>query len=136
MTVPISQIPALAQAGEESIRRFEVDPDGSFIHWRDLDVHLGWEQLEQIADPGAARKAQQQHRDFNVRYGAAIGRVRNTAGFGVDAIAGLSAKQLRRIERGECRLMPNAVKALANAHGVTDNAYLAMVAKEAARNPS
>jgi hypothetical protein len=34
-------------------------------------------------------------------------------------IPGLSAKQLRRIERGECRLTSNAAKKLAQVHGMT-----------------
>jgi hypothetical protein len=43
-------------------------------------------------------------------------------------IPGLSDKQLRRIERGECRLTSNAAKKLAKAHGMTPNEYLQKLA--------
>jgi hypothetical protein len=76
MEVPISKIDELLKADNKTVEHFEVDDGGAYIYWPDLDLHLGWEQLFQIVDPEAARKAQQKIHQFNERYGAAIRRVR------------------------------------------------------------
>jgi hypothetical protein len=65
----------LLKADKKTVVQFEIDDDGAYIYWPDLDLHLGWEQLFQIVDPEAARKAQQKSHQFNERYGAAIRRV-------------------------------------------------------------
>jgi hypothetical protein len=128
MEIPISKIDELSKADKKAVAHFEIDDDGSYIYWPDLDLHLGWEQLFQIVDPEAARKAQQKSHQFNERYGAAIRRVREEKGLTINEITGLSDKQLRRIERGECRLTANAVKELAEAHGMAANEYLQKLA--------
>jgi hypothetical protein len=127
LEVPISKIGPLAKAGKETAERFEIDEDGSYIYWPDLDLHLGWEQLQQVVDPLAVQRAKQKNRQFNVRYGAAIRKFREEKGLAVTAIPGLSHKQLRRIERGESRLTSNAASKLAEAHGMTPNEYLQAV---------
>jgi len=127
LEVTISKIGPLAKAGKETAERFEIDEDGSYIYWPDLDLHLGWEQLQQVVDPLAVQRAKQKNRQFNVRYGAAIRKFREEKGLAVTAIPGLSHKQLRRIERGESRLTSNAASKLAEAHGITPNEYLQAV---------
>ena len=128
MEIPISKVDELSKADKKTIEQFEIDDDGAYIYWPDLDLHLGWEQLFQIVDPEAARKAQQKSHQFNERYGAAIRRVREEKELAVTEIPGLSYKQLRRIERGECRLTASAAKELAKAHGMTPNEYLQKLA--------
>jgi Helix-turn-helix domain len=128
MEIPISKIDELSKADKKAVAHFEIDDDGSYIYWPDLVLHLGWEQLFQIVDPEAARKAQQKSHQFNERYGAAIRRVREEKGLTINEITGLSDKQLRRIERGECRLTANAAKELAKAHGMAANEYLQKLA--------
>ena len=49
--VLIADIPEFRNVDASKIHNFEIDKDGSFIYWPDLDLHLGWEQLEQIVDP-------------------------------------------------------------------------------------
>jgi len=127
LEVPISKIVPLAKAAKETAERFEIDEDGSYIYWPDLDLHLGWEQLQQVVDPLAVQRAKQKSREFNVRYGAAIRKMREEKGLAITAIPGLSHKQLRRIERGECRLTSNTARKLAQAHGMTPNEYLQAV---------
>jgi hypothetical protein len=129
LDVPVSQIPPLASADPAALATFKIDKDGSFIYWPSLDVHLGWEQLFQIINPEAARKAQQKRREFNVRYGKAVQRVREQAGLKPSDISGLSDKQVRRIESGQCRLTSNAIEALAQAHHLEPNAYLQKLAE-------
>jgi hypothetical protein len=128
LAIPVAKIPPLAKAALAAVQTFEIDTDGSYLYWPKLDVHLGWEQLAQIVDPIAVHKAKQKSREFNVRYGAAIQQLRQDAGLALNAIPGLSDKQLRRIERGDCRLTSNAAESLAQAHGMQPNEYLQAVA--------
>jgi len=135
LDVPIAEIPKLQSAAPSKTQNFEIDEDGSFIYWPDLDLHLGWSQLQQIVDPEAARKALQKSQQFNVRYGKAAQKVREKAGLKPADITGLSEKQLRRIESGECRLTSNAIEALSQAHKLTPNEYMKKLA-EALDKPS
>lgn len=128
LEVPISKIVPLTKDGREKAERFEIDEDGSYIYWPDLDIHLGWEQFQQVVDPAAVQRAKQKSREFNVRYGCAIRKVREEKGLAMTAIQGLSHKQLRRIERGESRLTSKAARKIAQAHGMTPNEYLQAVA--------
>jgi len=128
LEVPVSKIAPLSKADKKTAEHFEIDEDGSYIYWPDLDLHLGWQQLQQIVDPVAVQKAKQKSREFNVRYGAAIRKIREEKGLDITAIPGLSAKQLRRIERGECRVTSNAARKLAQAHGMSPNEYLQTIA--------
>jgi hypothetical protein len=108
---------------------FSVDPDGSFIYWPDLDIHLGWNQFLQALDPAELRKAQQRSAGFNERYGAAIRKVRETTGILQSKVEGLTERQLRRIEQAGCRATTSAIAALAKAHGLDANTYMDIVAK-------
>lgn len=129
LEVRIVEIPALQSADPSQIQNFEIDVDGSFIYWPDLDLHLGWSQLQQIVDPEAARKALQKSQQFNVRYGKAVQKLREDAGLKPADIAGLSEKQLGRIEKGECRLTSKAIEALSKAHSLKANEYLQKLAE-------
>jgi Protein of unknown function (DUF2442) len=129
LEVPVSKIEELAKVDKKVLDHFEIDDDGAYVYWPDLDLHLGWEQLLQIVDPESMRKAQQKSRTFNERYGAAIRKIREAKGLNITEIPGLSDKQLRRIEHGECRLTSNAAKELAKAQGMTPNEYLQKLAE-------
>jgi hypothetical protein len=128
LEIPIAKIVELAEAEADKAKDFEIDDDGSYLYWPSLDIHLGWEQLEQIVDPLAALKAKKKSHGFNQRYGAAIRKVREEKGLPVTAIPELSVKQLRRIETGDCRLTSNAAQKLAAAHNMNPNEYLQAIA--------
>jgi hypothetical protein len=130
LEIPIAKLPVLARTALASVANVEIDEDGSYLYWPKLDVHLGWDQLAHVLDPAAAQKAKQKSRDFNVRYGAAVRLLRERKGLSLKDIAGLSDKQLRRIEHGDCRLTSNAAERLAHAHGMTPNDYLQAVSAE------
>ncbi len=129
LDVPIAAIPSLAGKDSTTLDEFEIDEDGSFIYWPNSDVHVGWEQLRQIADPQAARKALHKCQQFNVRYGKAVRKVREGAELKPSDIMGLSQKQLGRIEQGECRLTSHALESLSRSHGLKPNEYLEKLAK-------
>src|SRR5207237_1447000 len=48
LDVPTVQIPSLKNAEDSKLQEFEIDEDGAFIYWPQLDVHLGWLQLHQL----------------------------------------------------------------------------------------
>jgi Protein of unknown function (DUF2442) len=127
--VPVASIPALRGQSQAAVRNFSIDPDGSFIYWPDLDVHLGWNQFLQAVNPAELLKAKQRSAGFNERYGAAIRKVREAAGILQSKIEGLTERQLRRIEQGESRATTAAITALANAHGLNANAYMEKLTK-------
>jgi hypothetical protein len=122
--VPLESILALRGEPEAAVRNLSIDPDGSFIYWPDLDVHLGWNQFLQAIDPAELRKAQQRNAGFNERYGASIRRVREAGGVLQSNVEGLTERQLRRVEQGKSRATTAAITALAKAHGLDANAYM------------
>jgi hypothetical protein len=129
LDLPLASIPALARRRRADQTNFEIDEAGACLYWPSLDVHPGWEQLEQIANPFSALAAQQKSRSFNIRYGRAVRVVRRKAGIKADAIRGLNAERLRRIESGQSQIDTKAIVALAKAHRVSPNRYLEMVAQ-------
>ncbi len=129
LDVSISEIPQLKNLPASDLQAFQIDEDGSFIYWPSVDVHLGWNQLQHLVDPGAALKAAQKSRDFNKLYGRAVRHLREKAGISASEVKGISEKQLRRIEAGDCRLTSNAIEALSEAHGMKGNAYLQKLAE-------
>ena len=129
LEIPTSKIPAFAQIEASKLVEFELDEDGFYLYWPELDIHLVWEQLEEIADPAAARKAFQKLKEFNVRYGAAIQKTREAYKIGANAIPDLSYKQVKRIEKGECRATSNALEKLARAHQLELDEYLARLSQ-------
>jgi len=124
LEIPASEIPVLKVAEGAQLQNLEIDEDGAFIFWPDLDVHLGWTQLQEVINP-----LRQKSEDFNKRYGKAVQKVREAAGVKPTEVQGLSEKQLTRIERGECRLTSNAIEALSKAHGAEPNEYMGKLAE-------
>lgn len=129
LEIPICKIPQFKTAKPAEVQNFEIDEDGSFVYWPDLDVHLGWRQLQQLINPQAALKASQKNEEFNKRYGKAVQKLREAADLNRSDIPGLSEKQLGRIEKGDCRLTTNAIEALAKAHKMDPNEYMKKLAQ-------
>ena len=122
--VPVASLSCLKGQPRNVLLNFQIDPDGSFVYWPELDIHLGWNQFLQAVDPEEHKKAQQKSTGFNIRYGAAIRTLREEAKLKQSSIEGLTDRQLRRIEQGECRATSQALTALANAHGLDLNQYM------------
>jgi hypothetical protein len=129
LETPLSKLPSLHGKSRKALEKFEIDEDGSFVYWPDLDVHLGWDQFLQAVDPIAALKARQESEFFNIRYGATIKALRERSRLRQADIPGLAARQLGRIEKGECRATHAALSALAEAHGMVLNDYLGELAR-------
>jgi uncharacterized protein DUF2442 len=129
LDVPMAEVPDFKNADSVRLEKFEIDEDGAFIYWPELDVHLGWTQLQQLVNPEAALKASQKSEEFNKRYGKAVQRLREEAGFNRSDVPRLSEKQLGRIERGECRLTSNAIEMLSKAHKLAPTEYMKKLAE-------
>jgi len=122
--VPLEKLPVLQRISEAQREGFEIDEDGTFIHWPSGDIHLGWEQFECAVDATARLKAEQQVEGFNRAYGAAIEGLRKEKGLRQSDIAGLTARQVGRIDHGQCRATLSALQKLAKAHDISVNEYM------------
>ena len=101
--IPLDSLRPLKNCPKKVRQNFEIDVDGLFIYWPDLDVHLGWEQFQLATDRGALLKARQQSDQFNKAYGSAIRALRRKYALRQTDIKGLTARHIGRIERGQCR---------------------------------
>jgi hypothetical protein len=124
LRVPLDKLPVLQGRNKKALENYEVDEDGSFVYWPSLDVHLGWEQFEQVVDEVAYLKAKQQSDTFNKAYGIAIKKLRQKSQLRQSDIKGLTPRQVGRIERGECRTTHNALSKLAKAHKKSISDYM------------
>lgn len=124
LRVPLKKLPVLQGHNRQERENFEIDEEGVFIYWPELDIHLGWEQFEQAVDEGAYLKAKQQSEEFNKSYGIAIRELRQKGQLRQSDIKGLTPRQVGRIERGECRATHNALSKLAKAHNMSVSEYM------------
>jgi hypothetical protein len=124
LRVPLEKLPVFQGRNRQELENFEIDEEGIFIYWPDLDIHLGWEQFEQAVDKGAYLKAKQQSEAFNKAYGVAIRELRQESQLRQSDIKGLTPRQVGRIERGECRATHNALSKLARAHKMSISDYM------------
>lgn len=128
LAVPLQKLISYIGSDPDEVRAFEIDEDGSFLCWQHADVHLGWQQFVRLVDPTALLAARQKLREFNERYGAAIRAFREKAGLKQAAVAGLTERNLRRVEHGQIPATRATLQALARAHGLPLDEYLARLA--------
>lgn len=128
LRIPVDKLPKLPNVSPEERAIFEIDPQGDFLHWPNLDLHIAWPQLQQAIDPQARLKAQQKQARFNDRYGRAIRAFRESRGLSQQEITGLDERTVRRIEQGKTRATSNAMDKLAKAHSLKVSEYMAAVA--------
>jgi hypothetical protein len=127
---PIARVPALAAMPVVERNAFEIDADGSYLHWPAHDVHLGVSQLLQAADPAFLIdiEIERNSSDFS---GRALREMREERGLRQSDIPGLSERQVRRIEDGISRLRPASAKSIAAALELTVSELLAEVGRRA-----
>lgn len=127
---PTDRIPLVCGLSPEEQGRFEISPDGSYLHWPDQAIHLGVSQILQDADPMyladiAIERNRQDHT------GGALRRLREESGLRQSDIAGVSERQVRRIEEGISRLRVATAEKFAVALGVELGVLLDRIARYA-----
>ncbi|MCC7493954.1 MAG: DUF2442 domain-containing protein [Fimbriimonadaceae bacterium] len=127
LEVPLASLSALRGLDAAQRRQFELDTDGSFLHWPAGDIHLDLEALRLIADPDLAARLRQERVRQDHRLGHAVAAVRASHGLTQAQIEGLSERQVRRIEQGS-RPRLSTLERLASAHGLAVDSYLRAVA--------
>lgn len=126
--VPFGKMPALKSIPEEERSVFEVDEDGSYIHWPGPDIHVDLDGLRAALEPEWRAKTMAAKATRDRRYGAGIARLRIARGLKQSEITGLSERQVRRIEKGEGTTY-ESLRLLAAAHRMDINDYLREVAE-------
>jgi len=119
----------LRDASRTGLEEFEIDADGTYVHWPSRDVHMTWECFEQLVNPKALLRAQQRSARFNRRYGKAVRVLRTESGLRQSDIPGLDERHVRRIEQGEQRATLSALRKLARAHSLSVTEYMNALAE-------
>lgn len=127
---PIGRVPALDALTPAERNAFEIDADGSYLHWPAHDLHLGVSQLLQAADPAYLIdiEIERNSTDFS---GRALRSIREERGLRQSDIPGLSERQVRRIEDGVSRLRPASARSFADALELTVAELLAQIGRRA-----
>lgn len=126
--VPVDEIPSLSGLPKSELTNFEIDEDGSYIHWPGPDIHLDLETIRAVIDPSVRQRALIEKLRHERRYGQAIAAFRAAKGLKQSEIDGLSERQVRRIEKeGSTSYM--ALDKLARAHGMDLSEYLNELAR-------
>lgn len=131
-----SDIPALAGFTQDALGKFKVSASGSRLHWSDGDVDLDIDTIREFADPKARKETESKYRMEAVQYGSAIRRVRESRGLRQGDIAGLSEREVRRVEKGEVLPHSDTLRKLAEAHGWPVSEYMAKLATESKTRPA
>jgi hypothetical protein len=122
----IAAIAALDSAQRE---RFVVADDGAYLHWPAPDLHLDLEAFRWAVDPGLRDRlvADRVRRDRQL--GRAVAALRARQGLRQADLAGLSTRQVRRIEAGEVVPRASTLQHLAVAHGLELEEYVDALAR-------
>lgn len=128
---PIGRIAALDAIPPTERSAFEIDADGSYLHWPAHDLHLGVSQLLQAADPAYLIDIEIE-RNSNDFSGRALRSIREERGLRQADIPGLSERQVRRIEDGVSRLRPGSARSFADALELTVAELLTQIGRRAA----
>jgi hypothetical protein len=141
LDIGFDELPALKSIPKAERGRFEVSEDGSYIHWPSVDIHLDLDSVRSVLDPDFRDQRAAQRVEHDANFGNAIATLRKEQGLRQCDIAGLSERQLRRIERGGgggARASVSALRSLAASHDLDLNDYLNAVAARVAevRGPS
>ena len=120
---PKDRLPKIHGLAMEAFEDFELDTAGSFLYWRDRDIHLGVSQLLQAVDPVYLTEIEIQRYALE-KVSLAVFDMRTERGFRQTEIPGLSDRHVRRLENEEVRLTVDASEKLAAAFGLDLAAFL------------
>ncbi len=127
LVAPFNKMPQLSSIPKAERGKFEIDPYGRYLFWKDYDVHLNVDAVRYVVDDKFRIKRDIELLTRNREYGRAISLFREQKGLSqqdISRISGISDRQLRRIEREGHSLSVDMLSRLAKAHGLTPNRYL------------
>ena len=119
--IPFTAIADLATIRLEDRTHFAISEEGSGISWSKYDIDINLDSIKSALNPEPYIAEAREHDRL---IGAAIARLRQKHGLRQTDIAGLDERHLRKIESGCHRATTRSLQALADAHGLTLNAYL------------
>ena len=125
--IEFERVPALKSLPKRERPNFLVSDDGSYIHWPSKDVHLSLDAIRSVIDPTYGHKCAAANLARSRNYGFAVATLRKQHGLRQADVAGLSERQVRRIESGE-QASVSALKKLAVAHDLEFGDYLDVLA--------
>lgn len=131
--VETSDLRPLRSLTGEQLLDFEVALDGAHIHWAARDVHLNLESIRVALDPELRERLQAERLQSDQMLGKAVRSLRKDAGLRQKDFRDLSARQVRRIEKGESAPRTDKLRVLAEGHGLELNEYLNELADEMRR---
>lgn len=133
--VGFADIPVLAALPSGARGSFTVSASGSRIHWEQGDVDLNLDTVREYVDPKVRQRHEALRRREGARYADAIRQLRVERGVKQSEIAGMSERQVRRLEKGDTTPQSGTLNKLASAHGMTVERYLAELARRSASAP-
>jgi DNA-binding transcriptional regulator YiaG len=132
--VPVSDIPALTRMPTEALTELELNASGSRLRWPNADVDINLDTIREHADPDVRREHEARARQEASRYADAIRRFREEQGLKQSQIAGLTDRQVRRLEEGATVPQIDTLRKLASSHGMTIDSYLRELAKRSRKS--
>lgn len=129
---PVEAVPPLRELEPSDLAAFELDEDGSYLHWPRADLHLGVSQLLQAVDPPYLADVEVRRFRASAGIGARIAALREACDLRQRDIGGLSERHVRRIEQGIARLTGESAVKLAGALAMELDDFLAELAEAAA----
>lgn len=131
--VETEQLELLEAADTDELGKFEVAEDGAHLHWPDADIHLDLESIRAAIEPDLRDRLQAERLRSDELLGDAIRSLRKGSDIRQKDVPNISARQVRRVEKGETTPRVETLRNFAEAHGLTSNDYLEELAEEMRR---
>jgi hypothetical protein len=127
LEISFGAMPALQHIPENERNDFIISEEGSYIYWEEADIHLDLDAFRSALDPIEKQKFENLRLHHDKLLGQAMKALREQYKLKQSDIAGLSERQVRRIESGE-RTKVKTLELLAKAHDMDLSKYLNKVA--------
>ena len=127
LKIGFEELPALERVPIAQRALFFISSEGSYIAWPEADVHVDLDAIRYVKDVAWREKKDRERLIYDSRFGEAVAALRKKYALRQTDIAGLSERQVRRIEKGE-RTRVRTLEILAQSHGLSLKAYLDRIA--------